>query len=673
MRVISKFPKKIREIENAFIPISDGTKLAARIWLPDDAEQNPVPAILEYLPYRKRDRTVERDVLTHPYFAGHGYAGVRVDIRGSGESEGVLRGEYLKQEQDDALEVLDWLVAQGWCSGGVGMIGISWGGFNGLQIAARRHPALKAVVSICSTDDRYADDIHFMGGCLLLDKVSWYSTMFSLNTAPPDPLLVGNRWREMWMQRLQQSGFWLEEWLTHQRRDVFYKHGSICEDWSAIKCPVYAVGGWADGYSNAVFRLLENLQCPRKGLIGPWAHKYPHFAKPGPQIGFLQECIRWWDQWLKGKDTGILEEPMFRVWMQDPVQPSAHYDERPGRWIAEPSWPSSNVRVERRPLSAHRIGEAGEKPSMTSLMLRPWQTVGLAAGRWCPYGVTPDQAKDQREEEGGQLVFDSEPLTEDVEIFGFPVLELRIASDRPNALIAATLCEIVPDGAVNRVTYGVLNLAHRNGHNDLTPLTPHIPVAVRLQLNGIAHRFAAGNRLRVALSTSYWPIVWPSAEAAVLTFDISRCSLVLPVRPARVEDAQLKSFAPAEHAPPSEQTMVEPEMHSWTVCQDVYTGVTSVRRIDNEGVRRHEDHGLETGERRESVYSIKPNNPLSAEADISSKRQYSRGHWKIWSASRIVMTSSETHFLVQATLDAYEKEERVFARSWSLKIPRDHV
>ena len=217
MGLVSEFPRKVVEIENVFIELSDHTRLAARIWLPEDADAHPVPAILEYLPYRKRDGTIERDALTHPYFAGHGYACVRVDMRGSGDSDGVLLGEYLEQEQDDALEVLAWLAQQSWCTGKIGMIGISWGGFNGLQIAARRPPELKAVISICSTDDRYADDIHFMGGCLLLDKLSWGSTMFSLNTAPPDPALVGERWREMWMERLERSGFWVEEWLQHQR------------------------------------------------------------------------------------------------------------------------------------------------------------------------------------------------------------------------------------------------------------------------------------------------------------------------------------------------------------------------------------------------------------------------------------------------------------------------
>jgi len=196
--------RKVREIENVFIPLKDGTKLAARIWLPVDAEKNPVPAILEYLPYRKRDGTAARDALTHPWFAARGYAGVRVDIRGTGESDGVLMDEYLKLEQDDCLEVLAWLARQPWCSGKCGMIGISWGGFNGLQVAARRPPSLKAVISLCSTDDRYADDVHYMGGALLVDNFAWASMMFSLQTYPPDPLLVGDRWRKMWLERLEK-------------------------------------------------------------------------------------------------------------------------------------------------------------------------------------------------------------------------------------------------------------------------------------------------------------------------------------------------------------------------------------------------------------------------------------------------------------------------------------
>ncbi|KAK8212775.1 hypothetical protein M8818_002940 [Zalaria obscura] len=345
----------IRVLEHDEIKLSDGTILSAMIWLPEDAETNPVPAILEYLPYRKRDWTAARDASNHPYIASHGYAGVRVDMRGSGDSEGLLLGEYLKQEQDDCLEVLEWIAAQPWCTGSIGMIGISWGGFNGLQVAARRPPQLKAVVSMCSTDDRYNDDIHYQGGCMLVDNFLWGATMFGMNPTPPDPALVGDKWRDIWMKRIETGGLYMSDWLTHQRRDDFWKHASICEDYSSIQCPVYVVGGWMDPYTNTVFRMMDHLKCPKKGLVGPWAHKYPNFAKPGPAIGFLQETIRWWDKWLKGKETGIMDEPPLRCYLQDPAPPQTHYEFRPGHWVAESSWPGKDIKPQRMHLAPGRL------------------------------------------------------------------------------------------------------------------------------------------------------------------------------------------------------------------------------------------------------------------------------------------------------------------------------
>ncbi len=361
------FPRAHTVIEHAWIPMSDGCRLAAKIWLPDNAESDPVPALLEYIPYRKSDWTAVGDSTRHAYFAGHGYASVRVDMRGSGNSEGVLLDEYLPQEQEDAVEVLAWLAAQPWCTGATGMFGISWGGFNSLQVAARRPPSLKAIITHCSTDDRYADDVHYMGGCLLsLYMLSWASTMLAINAWPPDPAVVGESWRDLWLERLEGSPPFVEAWLSHQRRDAYWKQGSVCEDYSAIECAVYAVGGWADAYRNAIFRLLAGLPGPRKGLIGPWGHQYPEDGVPGPAIGFLQEAVRWWDHWLKGIDTGIMEEPMVRSWMQEWIPPAPFAAEWPGRWVGDPSWPSPHV-TDRRDAARvpaghdHRLRRGGSR------------------------------------------------------------------------------------------------------------------------------------------------------------------------------------------------------------------------------------------------------------------------------------------------------------------------
>ena len=458
---VTTLPRAVRVIEHTLIPLKDGMTLAARIWLPEDAEQNPVPAILEYLPYRKRDGTYERDALTHPYLAAHGYAGVRVDIRGCGESTGLLFDEYAKQEQDDGMEVIAWLAAQPWCNGAVGMMGISWGGFNGLQIAARRPPALKAVVTICSTDDRYADDVHYMGGTLLTAGLDWAFFFFSSMCLPPDPLLVGDSWRPMWLDRLQNIPLFFDLWLQHQRRDAYWRYGSVCEDYEAIQCPVYAVGGWTDGYKNAIPRLLERLKVPRKGLIGPWAHAYPHFALPGPQIGFLQEMLRWWDYWLKGVDTGVMDEPMLRAWMTESVKPAPHHETLPGRWVAESSWPSPRIRPRRLFLT-----DAGLREASASLRTRELcspQTVGKCAGEWVPFGRGHDQASDQQEDDMRSLVFETLPLDTPIEILGAPVVTLDVASDRPIANLIVRLCDLHPTGESLRVSYGVLNLTHRDG------------------------------------------------------------------------------------------------------------------------------------------------------------------------------------------------------------------
>ena len=393
----------------------------------------------------------------HHYFAGHGYAAMRVDIRGSGESDGLLQNEYLKQEQDDGVEIIRWIASQPWSSGAVGMMGKSWGGFNALQVAARRPPALKAVVTVCSTDDRYADDTHYMGGCLLNDA-AWAPMFFAINARPPDPELVGERWRAMWLERLENAVLFPEVWLRHQRRDDFWKHGSVCEDFGAIACPVYAVGGWADGYSNAIPRLIAGLEAPRKGLIGPWAHVYAQDGVPGPAIGFLQEALRWWDHWLKGVDTGIMDEPALRVWMQESVPPMAFHADWPGRWVAEPSWPSRRIATKTYALNPGRLDE--EAGAVTGLDIRSPQTTGLAAGEWCIFGIPGEFPRDQREDDAKSLTFDAGPLDERLEILGAPVASLELAADLPDAFVAVRLNDVAPDGTSMRVSYGVLNLTH---------------------------------------------------------------------------------------------------------------------------------------------------------------------------------------------------------------------
>ncbi|MBB3192380.1 CocE/NonD family hydrolase [Halomonas cerina] len=677
MRIVEEFPRQVQE-EETWIPMADGTRLAVRIWRPVDAEAHPVPAILEYLPYRKRDLTAERDVQMHPYWAGHGYAGVRVDIRGTGDSDGVLTDEYLPSELEDGVAVLEWLEAQPWCTGEVGMVGISWGGFNGLQIAALQPPQLKAVITLCSTDDRYADDIHHMGGCLLADSLSWASTMFDGNACPPDPELVGNRWRKMWLERLGGSGLWLTQWLAHQRRDAYWKHGSVCEDFAAIRCPVYAISGWADGYCNAVFRLLEGLSVPRKGLVGPWSHKYPHLGVPGPAIGFLQDSLRWWDHWLKGEETGIMDEPMLRVWMQAPAPPSARYEERPGRWVAEPGWPSPNiVPTAFRLTSGHGLrSEEGAAPEADGMPLdiRSPLSVGLYAGKWCSYNAPPDLPHDQRDEDGGCLIFQTPRLEMPLEICGPPVVELELTADQPVAMVALRLIDIAADDKATRVSYGLLNLTHRDSNEHPEPLEPGKRYRVRVRLKHIAQQFAAGHAIRLAVSTSYWPLAWPAPVPVRLTLWPDHCRLILPVRPPRpAEEAALPAFGEPEGAPPMPKTLLQPTQETWRVIRDLANDRTTLEVINDEGRYRIDDIGLEIAARVTERYSYAYGSYDSVSGWTEWERSFRRGDWEVRTLTRTLMTSDVDNFRIRATLDAWEGDTRIYAQTWDETIPRDLV
>lgn len=648
----------------------DGAKLAATIWLPVDANESPVPAILEYLPYRKDDFTAIRDSARHPYFAGHGYASIRVDIRGSGNSDGFLPDEYLKQEQDDVLEVFDWIAKQSWATGAIGMIGKSWGGFNSLQAAAKQHPALKTIIALCSSDDRYADDVHYRGGNILAwDMVWWASTMFAYSARPQDPKVVGESWKENWLTRLNTTPY-VQEWLRHQRRDDYWKQGSVSEDYSHVQIPVFAVSGWQDGYTDAVFRMLENLPYA-KGLIGPWAHEFPEVAMPEPTIGFLQECLRWWDQWLKGIDTGVKEDPKLISWIQDSQLPQVNYESRPGKWVADTSWPSKNIENQSLWLSGNQRLEM-DAVNNEEIAVPSVQSHGHYAGVFCPFGEPGDLPSDQRLENGKAVVFTSDPLDEDMELLGRPVFHMSFSSDQENALVAVRLCDKAPTGGSTLISWGMLNLNHLQSHEHPEDLIPGTKYNAAVQLDSIGVHIPAGHQLEAAVAPTYWPQAWPSPKPVTLNiFCDEGTRIVLPVR-MQAEDDNAITFENPEIAQVMDKEILRDENRTRKVIHDTILDEWKLEDVSDEGERRLLSNGIEHGSVNKNTYTIRENDPLSARAQCEWELTVGREDWQTKLCTKSTMTSDETMFYLTNTMTAFENQKEIFHKTWKEQISRDY-
>ncbi|MDI7862169.1 CocE/NonD family hydrolase [Rhizobiaceae bacterium n13] len=653
-------------IENEWITLKDGTRLAARIWMPEGAADQPVPAVLEYLPYRKRGGTSLRDESTYPVFAEAGIAGVRVDIRGSGESDGVIDGEYTPRELSDGCEIIAWIAAQPWSNGNVGVMGISWGGFNCLQVAALRPPALKAVISIASTVDRYNDDIHYKNGCHLSAQLSWAATMLGYQSRSPDPAIVGERWKEMWLERLENEPFFLEEWLQHQRRDAFWQHGSIGDNFSDVAVPAMVIAGWADGYRNTPLKAVEGLGGNTKALIGPWVHKYPHFAWPKPRSDFHGEAIAWWNRWLRAENNGVEHLPQVRAYILDGPRPALRREEDPGFWIGKDRWTTPQMQAFGIDGQGRLATGAGE--GVGSAYLRSPLDTGVAAGEWFTLKPDAELAGDQRIDDAGSLVFETSPLAEAQTYLGQPVLTLDVSCDAELANLAARLVDVHPDGTATRVSFGVLNLAHRDGNAAPKPLVPGEKTKITIVLDACGYRFKPGHRIRLSISTAYWPMILPGPTDPGLTIDTAGLSLALPLlgkhEPVTVPEPENPDPLPKylSHLPGETRRSVE---------RDLTDGTTRYRIYEDTGLSEHPDNGLTTQEIRDEVWSITNGDPLSMRGESTWTCIEKREGWSIRTVSTSRLSCTRTEWLTSAEVRAYEGDVEIFRKTFEKKFARD--
>jgi putative CocE/NonD family hydrolase len=492
------------EITEVSITMSDGIRLAADIYWPAGADKKDrFPILLEYLPYRK-DENRARNYSLYSYFLEHGYLVVRVDMRGTGNSEGItIPYEYSDIELDDGEEVIDWLSQQEWSTGSVGMFGISWGGFNSIQMAMRNPPALKAFVALMATEYLYQEDVHYMDGIMVAGD-SWMMSNDLYNSLPGAPDF---KMDEEWLRNRFNVEPSVYTYMRQQRDGAFWDRASAKGQYEKIRVPGYHIGGWYDGYRNSLPRMLENVQAPVKAMIGPWDHYFPHNAWPKPQIEWRHEAVRWFDQWLKGEDTGILKEPAFAVYVRNYHPPDPDLDQVHGYWRWEDGWPIE--RIENHSWYAHADHSLSTEPAGNathSMTYKP--SIGLEGGG--PTMWWGSIAPDQQPMDEYSLVYDSEILDAPLEILGRPIARLRVSANATRANWVVRVSDVAPDGQVTQVVGAAFNGTHRISAREPSDIVPGEDFDLNIDLHFTSWVFPKGHRIRIAVSNAIWPMLWPT-------------------------------------------------------------------------------------------------------------------------------------------------------------------
>jgi putative CocE/NonD family hydrolase len=644
--------------------MSDGICLSADLYLPESP--SPVGAAIEYLPYRKDDLRMSGE-WRHRALAAHGIAAVRMDVRGTGSSDGQSAGEYSAQEQEDALTAMEWLAQQSWSNGRMGLWGSSYGGFNSLQIASQNPEQLKAIVAIHFTDDRYTDDVHYGGGVLRgWDRTNYALRMIAMNGLPPDPDLVGRDWSRIWNERLGLEP-WTMDWIRHQTDSPYWRHGSISEDYSRIKCATYLIGGWADGYRNAPFRTFESLTCPKKLLMGPWSHNLPDAGIPGPHIDFVGELARWFGYWLNDTDTEVVDEHPVTIFVSASQPPDPRTTLSEGYWLSFPDLP----RTEESVLTVTGPGTLETGPATPldqTLRIPDAPYAGVWGGVWCPANPPRLQASDQRREEPWSLIFSSQPLSADLCVLGYGSVALRARSQREVAQVAIKVCDVAPDGQSTLVTRGVLNLTRREGMADPLPLTPGEAVDVIIPLDNISWVFPAGHMIRLLIAASDWPNVWPPPQEArleLLSTHESPISLALPI-------TELNDGTPVDLSPPNvshDPGMSQHRDARWLYQYDAIRDVHEVRTESSMSVDVPAKN-LRIEEKHQTEIRVNARDQANASATGSVEFRLDRPSFDVVSRGFIQVSSNRTHFRVIATLEIDVASQPYQRYEWTDSIPR---
>jgi putative CocE/NonD family hydrolase len=661
------------------IPVRDGLELSANVWLPvatAGAGQERFPVILEMIPYGKDNWRRNADTARGEWLAARGFALCRLDVRGTGSSPGVALDEYTEAETQDGYDAVEWLAAQPWCTGNVGMWGISYGGFTAIQVAKLRPAHLRAILPMYATDDRYRDDVHIRGGCVTASEKCQYAvSQLGMNAMPPHPPFRGEGWREEWLARLEQTPPWLMAWIREQTDGPYWRRGSLGPDYGALDCAVFQVAGWTDAYPDAAFRIQERCtNAAVRTLVGNWVHSYPDDAYPGPNLDWLREMVRFFDRYLKDVDNGWEHEPALVWYEREYAEPEPFPATWPGRWRAGAALPVPGTVAHELRLGRGTLGPAPEDDRVDPLPHRA--TVGTSGAlSWGAGGSPNGLARDLRPDELRGLTYTSEPLVEGLSVIGPPEAILHLTASMPVATCVVRLSEVSPAGVSSLVATGVLNLTHRLSDVDPAPMPtrPRATEEVRIPLRVSGYRFSPGHRIRLTVLTSYWPVLWPSpypGEIRVHHGPAAPSRLVLPVLPDEVVTPDVPAFR-TEPVAMRDVGGYEDDEPEWRIEEDVLRGTVAVSIFEGGGSIQEDGSQLYSSERL--VLTASDADP--AHARLESDVVY---HWSGFGAeadisARGLIASDDGAFDVTVTLDVRLDGEPFFGRAWTERIPRNLV
>jgi hypothetical protein len=657
---IPEYP--VRVDRRVFVPMDDGARIALTVYLPDSDGDGPYPTVVESVPYRKDDAFYSSDWPTYAYLAQRGFAGVRIDIRGTGASTGIIEDEYTPREQEDTLAVFRWLEKQQWCSGKLGMWGVSWGGFSALQTAMLRPPQLAAIAPVHATHDRFACDVHYIGGALhAQEQVDWAPSMVVCNALPPDPDIVGDGWYEEWMDRLENTPQWPAKWLRHQARDEYWLHGSPCADYASIQCPTLLIGGWVDGYVDGMLALAEHLSCPRRTVIGPWGHYRPATGVPAPTLDHLDLLARWFGHHLRGDDNGVMDMPALTAFIRTgtpfdgPSQGPFDDPPTPGYWRAEVGWP---------PADQELVDFGLWDMSHDGLVWSGPQWVGGHAPAWDRAGIG---SVDSTEDDAHSVTFESGPLEGPLEILGTPTVEVTVTSSGTTGVVAARLMAVSPTGQGHMITRGCRNLVFPESLGAPVALEAGLPRTLVFPLIATSAVLPTGWRIRLALAGADFPVVWPPAEAVALTFDPARSRLVLPTVPRRGAETTLA--IPSAPHPPSPPGLVAEDDNGAVMTRQGSRFVFSRHRFSREQMPERDDLTYVSDESWST--EVEADDPASTRVRAKGEVRMSRPGWEVAAFGQLSLSADAGHFYLTIDLTAIHGDETVFSRTWEDRIPRE--